>query len=78
MDADDMGTQSALLQELFGETVAKGAFAEQGRSIQEARSLQKVGVRSAGGVVSLAATAKASIPKNTFYGDRWKEKTAQG
>jgi hypothetical protein len=44
--ADDMGKQSDLLQSLFGETLAKRAFEEQGRSIQKIRAAQSMGVVS--------------------------------
>ena len=76
IQAEDLGRQSALLQDLFGETVTKAAFAEQGRSIQEARELRKIGVQRSGGIVSLATAAATPVPRNTFYGDRRKEKTA--
>lgn len=68
--AEDMGRQSVLLQDLFGDSVTKAAFAEQGRSIQHVRDSQKMGIaRAAGGVVSLSSTVSSPVPRNTFYGD---------
>jgi hypothetical protein len=69
-NAEDMGRQSALLQDMFGDSVTKVAFAEQGRSIQKVRDAKNMGIaRTAGGIVSLSSTASTPVPRNTFYGD---------
>jgi hypothetical protein len=68
--AEDLGRQSALLQELFGDSVTKAAFAEQGRSIQKVRDSQNMGITgAASGIVSLSSTVSTPVPRNTFYGD---------
>jgi hypothetical protein len=67
--AEDMGRQSLLLQDLFGDSVTKAAFADQGRSIQQVRDSRKLGIaRAASGVVNLSSTVSTPVPRNTFYG----------
>jgi hypothetical protein len=69
-NTEDMGRQSALLQDMFGDSVTKAAFAEQGGSIQKVRDAQSMGItRAAGGIVSLSSIASTPVPRNTFYGD---------
>lgn len=69
-NAEDMGRQSALLQDMFGDSVTKIAFAEQGISIQKVRDAKNMGIaRAGGGIVSLSSTVSTPVPRNTFYGD---------
>jgi hypothetical protein len=68
--AQDMGQQSDLLQQMFGERLIKRAFAEQGQILEDYREAQKMGMAKRNGVVALSSAAAVPIPRNTFYGDR--------
>lgn len=66
----DMGKRSTMLQAMFGEAVTKAAFAQQARAVQEFRDAQRMRIaKSAGGVISLSASAASPVPRNTFYGE---------
>lgn len=70
LQANGIGERSALLQMMFGESLAKTAFEQQASLMQEFRESQKMKVaKKASGVVTLAASAGSPVPRNTFYGD---------
>jgi hypothetical protein len=68
--AKDMGEQAVLMQKMFGDSLAKRAFAIQGEVIQRHRESQKLGISKASGIVTLSGATPVLVPKNTFYGER--------
>lgn len=59
-----------LLEELFGERVAKEVIVEQTKAMTQARENNQLGIKRGSGLIVVNKTTDAvEIPRNTFYGD---------
>jgi hypothetical protein len=58
-----------MLQQLFGEDIAKAVIAEQTKAIESFRARQSLGVGRGSGTLASITAGSVPIPRNTFYGE---------
>lgn len=64
-----MANIQAVLQQLFGEEMAKASVAEQTKAVDSLRPQQSLGVRRGSGTLAGLSAVTVPIPRNTFYGE---------
>ncbi len=64
-----MANIQAVLQQLFGEELAKAVVVEQTKAVDSLRPQQSLGVRRGSGTLAGLSAAVVPIPRNTFYGE---------